>query len=48
MKTYVIVTGTVFGLLTVAHVWRIVEEPHLARDPWFMLFTGPAKAGRYI
>ena len=40
MKAYVIVTGTVFGLVTVAHIWRaFVEGPQLARDPWFILLT---------
>jgi hypothetical protein len=30
MKAYLITTGVVFGLLTLAHIWRIVaEEPHL-------------------
>ena len=39
MRTYVIVTGVIFGLLTLAHIWRLTVEPHLARDPWFMAFT---------
>ncbi len=39
MRTYVIATGVVFGLLTLAHIWRLAVEPHLATDPWFMLFT---------
>jgi NO-binding membrane sensor protein with MHYT domain len=39
MKTYVIITGALFGLLTVVHLWRMVEEPHLAREPWFLLLT---------
>ena len=39
MKAYVITTGVVFGLLTVVHVWRIIVEPHLATDPWFILVT---------
>jgi hypothetical protein len=40
MKAYLITTGTIFGLITVAHIWRIVaESPHLAKDPWFMLLT---------
>jgi hypothetical protein len=38
LRTYVIVTGVVFGLLTLAHVWRLVE-PHLARDPFFIVAT---------
>jgi hypothetical protein len=45
MKAYVMTTGAVFGLLTVAHLWRIVEEgPHLARDPWYVLITLAAGA----
>jgi hypothetical protein len=40
MKVYVITTGTIFGLLTLAHVWRMVEEgSHVAADPFFVLVT---------
>ena len=39
MKAYIITTGAVFGLLTVAHIWRILLEPHLVKEPWFLLFT---------
>jgi hypothetical protein len=40
MKAYVTTTGVIFGLLTVAHVLRIVtEDRHLAADPVFILFT---------
>lgn len=40
MKAYVMTTGTVFGLLTLAHLLRIAEEgPRLARDPWYVLVT---------
>jgi hypothetical protein len=39
LRTYVIVAGAVFGLLTIAHLWRIAVEPHLAREPWFILTT---------
>lgn len=40
MKAYLITTGTVFGLITLAHVLRvIVEGGGLARDPWFVLLT---------
>ena len=40
MKAYLITTGTVFGLITVAHVVRIVVEgPRLATDPIFVLLT---------
>ncbi len=45
MKAYVITTGAVFGLLTLAHIWRVfAEEPHLATDPWFILITVAAAA----
>jgi uncharacterized membrane protein len=39
MKAYVITTGVVFGLLTLAHLWRIIVERHLATDPIFILIT---------
>ena len=44
MKSYVVATGVIFALLTVVHVWRMIEEPHLARDPWFILVTLVAAA----
>lgn len=39
MKSYVIATGVLFGILTLVHVWRMAVEPHLASDPWFILAT---------
>jgi hypothetical protein len=34
MKAYLITTGTLFGLLAVAHVWRVIAEwPALVTDP---------------
>ena len=39
MKIYVITTGAVFGLLTVAHIWRAFYERHLATEPFFVLAT---------
>jgi len=40
MKAYVITTGIVFALLTVAHVVRIVtENPHLGETPWYIAIT---------
>jgi hypothetical protein len=40
MKAYLITSGMVFGLLTLAHVWRIIEEGmHAATNPWFVLTT---------
>ena len=40
MKTYVVTTGVLFGLLVLAHLWRLFEEgSHMAKDPWFIGFT---------
>jgi hypothetical protein len=40
MKAYVVTTGMLFGLLTLAHVLRIVHESRaLAHDPWYILIT---------
>ena len=39
MKPYVVTTGAVFGLLTVAHVVRATQETHLAAEPWYILIT---------
>jgi uncharacterized membrane protein len=40
MRAYVITTGAIFGLLTLAHVWRMIaERPNLATDPWYLLIT---------
>ncbi len=45
MKAYVTTTGVVFGVLAVAHIWRVIEEgPHLATDPWYVLITVAAAA----
>jgi uncharacterized membrane protein len=39
MKAYVITTGAVFGLLTLAHIWRVFLEPQVATDPWLISST---------
>lgn len=40
MKTYLGVTAALFGVLTIAHIWRIVaENASLATDPWFLATT---------
>jgi hypothetical protein len=44
MKTYVIATGSIFGLLTLVHLLRMVEEPHVATDPWYILITAASAA----
>jgi dolichyl-phosphate-mannose--protein O-mannosyl transferase len=39
MKAYVLFTGAIFGLLAVAHVWRIIEERQMATEPWYLAIT---------
>jgi hypothetical protein len=40
MKAYLVTTGTVFGLLALAHVWRVIGESRsLGVDPWFVAIT---------
>lgn len=39
MKLHALTSGEIFGLITLAHVWRIFEENSLAREPWFVLLT---------
>ena len=40
MRAYVITTGAVFGLLTLAHIWRVIEEgPHLLTNISWILIT---------
>jgi uncharacterized membrane protein len=38
MKAYLFTTGSVFGLLTVVHIWRMVVEPS-SRNPWLVVIT---------
>ena len=45
MKAYVITTGVVFGLLTVAHLLRMVlEKPDLASEPFYLAITAASAA----
>jgi len=40
MRAYVLTTGVIFGLIVLAHVWRVAaESPLLARDPFFAIVT---------
>lgn len=40
MKAYVMTSGAIFGLITLAHVWRVFEEgTQLATEPWYVLIT---------
>jgi hypothetical protein len=45
VKAYLVTTGSVFGLIVLAHVVRVVQEgPQMAGDPVFVLFTAVAAA----
>jgi hypothetical protein len=45
MKIYITITGAVFGLIALAHIWRaIAEGPNLATDPVFIILTLAAAA----
>jgi len=45
VKAYLATTGTVFGLIVVAHVWRAVAEgPAIVKSPVFFLLTIAAAA----
>ena len=40
MKAYLLTTGTVFGLITVAHIWRMISEFHsIVREPAYLALT---------
>jgi hypothetical protein len=39
MKAYLATTATLFGILTVVHIWRATVETHLVTDPFFILIT---------
>jgi hypothetical protein len=44
MTGYIRTTGVLFALITAAHVLRMIAEPHLATDPWYLLLTLAAAA----
>ena len=45
MKLYLYTTAAIFGLLTVAHLWRIVAESRaLASSPSFIVITALSAA----
>ena len=39
MKAYVMTTGAVFGLITLAHILRMFMEGHLVTEPLYILLT---------
>jgi hypothetical protein len=44
MKAYLATTGVLFVIVLGAHAWRVTQESHLARDPWFIFTTVAATA----
>ena len=45
MKAYLLTTGELFGLITIAHILRIIAEwPRFATDPWYLMLTFAAAA----
>jgi hypothetical protein len=36
MKAYLVVTGTIFGLVGIAHLLRLFVEGHPLSDSWFL------------
>jgi hypothetical protein len=44
MRPYVIVSGSIFGMVTIAHLLRIIYEPQLGTDPWYLLLTAACAA----
>jgi tetrahydromethanopterin S-methyltransferase subunit E len=45
MKAYLIVTGTLFGLLAALHVWRMVVEWNGMQTEFWIVASGTVVAG---
>jgi hypothetical protein len=39
MKAYIITTGAIFALVTIAHIVRMVVEPHVLTEPIYLFLT---------
>jgi len=39
MKAYIITTGVIFALITIAHIVRMVVEPHVLTEPVYLFLT---------
>lgn len=39
MKAYIITSGAIFALITIAHIAHIAIETHVLREPFFLLLT---------
>jgi hypothetical protein len=44
MKLYLWATTILFGLITLAHLFRMHAEPDVATDAWYILITAVAVA----
>jgi hypothetical protein len=44
VKAYVVTTGSIFGLIVVAHIWRILEEGSHLMDPAYIALTALSAA----
>ena len=39
MRAYILTSGSIFGLIVLAHVLRLVAEPQVLREPVWILLT---------
>lgn len=39
MKAYVITTGAIFALITIAHIARMAMEPRVLTEPLYLFLT---------
>lgn len=39
MREYILTSGSIFALICVAHVLRIFAEPHVLREPLWIVLT---------
>ena len=44
MRAYLVSTGSLFGLIALVHVWRMIVEPHVATHAWYVPLTLAAAA----
>jgi hypothetical protein len=39
MRLYIITTGVIFALITIAHIGRMASESHVLKEPLFVVLT---------
>ncbi|MEO7362856.1 MAG: hypothetical protein ABI120_21165 [Gemmatimonadaceae bacterium] len=44
MRTYIALTGTLFGLIVIAHIARGIQEGSSIYDPWYVALTSACAA----